>query len=429
MKTLRYIRNFLAVVMACLAVAAFTGKFYPVKIFDVQFTALAQRVIVDASVFACVAAGIVLIATLLFGRVYCSVFCPLGLFQDALMLIFRRKVPAQKNRPYKYVLALISFGAMIGGTAFAVRCIDPYTMSGSAASGAISGIVFCAAVALLTFCKGRAFCANVCPVGAVLGLLSERAPCKMRIDGEKCVSCGLCASKCPTGSIDFKNKTVNNETCVRCFKCTGACRRHGISFGFGKTASSPAPVDASKRKLIAGAIGVAAVAALAVKSGAVLGKSIARKVKNVLVPAGAQGAGVLAARCLNCNLCVQNCPMKILKKANADYPAVHLDYSDNGFCGFECDKCAQICPSGAIRRLTLAEKQRTQIGLADVDTDVCVQCGLCVMKCPREAITKEYGDFPRFDAEKCIGCGACQAACPVKAIAVKPLEAHKSLKA
>ena len=173
-------------------------------------------------------------------------------------------------------------------------------------------------------------------------------------------------------------------------------------------------------------LAVVAVLALAVKGGIELGKTIAAKVKKVILPAGAGNAEDFANRCLNCNLCVQNCPMKILKKADGDYPAVHVDYTD-GFCDYDCNRCSAICPSGAIKRLTLAEKQKTQIGLAVINEEVCIKCGLCVMKCPRQAISREDGSFPLVDAGGCIGCGACKAACPVKAITIVPVEKQRIL--
>ena len=157
-----------------------------------------------------------------------------------------------------------------------------------------------------------------------------------------------------------------------------------------------------------------------------LGKAVAAKVKKTVLPAGAENAEDFANRCLNCNLCVQNCPMQIIKKADGDYPAVHIDYTD-GFCDYDCRKCSEICPSGAIKRLTLAEKQKTQIGLAVINENTCIKCGLCVMKCPRGAISKEDGSFPLINTDECIGCGACQNACPVKAITVMPIEQQKIL--
>lgn len=422
-KFYRYLRGGLAVVVGIMAVLAFAGLFYPIQVFDVQLTALLQRVLVDFSLFAAVLLAALLIISLLFGRIYCSMLCPLGLYQEFLMLLLRRRVPVQKNRPYKYFLAAVVFGALIGGTAFLVRLIDPYTLFGSAASGAWLGLGVLLALAVLVWFRGRLFCSNICPVGVVLGLISKHALKQIYIEKDKCVSCGLCAAKCPTGSIDFKNKTVDNETCIKCFKCLGGCRRGGIHYG-SKPSEKIAFNPARRRLLVSGA--VVAVLALAVKGGVELGKTIAAKVKKVILPAGAGNAEDFANRCLNCNLCVQNCPMKILKKADGDYPAVHVDYTD-GFCDYDCNRCSAICPSGAIKRLTLAEKQKTQIGLAVINEEVCIKCGLCVMKCPRQAISREDGSFPLVDAGGCIGCGACKAACPVKAITIVPVERQRIL--
>lgn len=422
-KMYRYLRGGIAAAAGMMMILALAGVFYPVKVFDVQLTALLQRVLVDFSLAAGILLAGLLLLTFLFGRVYCSTLCPLGLFQELLMLLLRRKVPAEKNRPYKYFLAAAVFGALIGGTACLVRLIDPYTLSGSAASGAYWGL---SAVVLLTFLvwfKGRWFCSNICPVGAVLGLVSKCAVNRIYIEKDKCVSCGLCASKCPTGSIDFKNKTVDNETCIKCFKCTGGCRKGGIRYG--KKAEPAVAFNSARRRLLIGGA-AAAVLVLAVKGGVELAKNAAAKIKKAILPAGAGNGGDFANRCLNCNLCVQSCPMKIIKKAGGDYGTVYLDYTD-GFCDYDCHRCSEVCPSGAIKRLTLSEKQRTQIGLAQIDEEVCIKCGLCVMKCPKEAISKQEGDFPHISSDICIGCGACKSACPVKAIDISAVEKQRLL--
>lgn len=419
-KQYRYIRAAIAAVVGILSVLAFAGLFYPVQIFDVQLTALLQRVLVDFSLFSCILLAGLLIVAFLFGRIYCSTLCPLGLYQEFLMLIFRRKVAVQPNRPYKYFLAAIVFGSLFGGTIWLIRLIGPYTLFGSAVSGAWLGLGFLTVLTVIVWLKGRLFCSNICPAGALLGLISKHAVNQMYIKQDICVSCGLCASKCPTGSIDFKNKTVNNETCI---KCMGGCRKEGIRYG-RKPAAKVSFCPARRLLLIGGA--VAAVFVLAVKGGINLKKAVAAKIKKVIVPVGVGSAEEFANHCLNCNLCVQNCPMKILKKANGDYNAVHIDYEDN-FCDYNCNKCSEICPSGAIKRLTLAQKQKTQIGLAAINEQICVKCGLCVMKCPRQAITKAAGEIPQIDANRCIGCGACQNGCPVKAITVLPVEKQKIL--
>lgn len=418
-----YIRITVTAIIGILSVLAFTKMFYPLPIFDIQLTALLQRTLLNCSLFTAILLAGLLIITLLFGRIYCSTLCPLGLYQELLMLLFRRKNSVQKNKPYKYFLAAIVFGALISGTSYLVRLIDPYTLFGSALSGAWLGLAVLAILAVLVWFKGRLFCANICPVGMLLGLISKHAVNKMYINNDKCISCGLCAAKCPTGSIDFKNKIINNETCIKCFKCLGTCRRNGINYGIKPAA--PAPFNPARRQLLIGGAVIAAFA-LAAKGGINLSKAVTANIKRVIIPAGAESAEKFANHCLNCNLCVQNCPMKVLKKANSNYPAVHLDYTDS-FCDYDCNKCSQVCPSGAIKRLSLAQKQKTQIGLANIDEQICVKCGLCIMKCPRQAVSKKGGAFPIVDADQCIGCGTCANGCPVKAITIQPLQTQKTL--
>ena len=91
------------------------------------------------------------------------------------------------------------------------------------------GISF-AALTVLAAWRGRLFCNTVCPVGAVLGLLSAKAPFKIRLDAAKCVKCGLCAKACKAECIDVANGTVDQSRCVRCFNCLGACKKGAMSW-------------------------------------------------------------------------------------------------------------------------------------------------------------------------------------------------------
>lgn len=203
------IRLICAAAIAVFMIGGMTGAFYPVKVFDVQFSAVFQRNLIAFSWGAALALAGVLIVTAVFGRVYCSTVCPLGLFQELLTIVFRRKQKPQKNRALKYFVAAAAFGATIGGSALVLRRIDPYALSVSAVSGAAVGLAFPAVLTVPVWFKGRWFCTNLCPVGAVLGLVAKRARNKIVIDADKCVSCGLCATKCPAGCIDFKTRTPN----------------------------------------------------------------------------------------------------------------------------------------------------------------------------------------------------------------------------
>ena len=422
-KFLLYGRYFVAGVVLILCVMALCGYAYPLKIFDIQFVPALQNGLISGFSVAFILFGAVIGLTLLFGRIYCSTLCPLGLYQEILTLVFRpfyKKRHRQTMKHYRaaYWGAAILFGTLCGGTVVLLRMFDPYSVAGNVFSGAWFGIGFAVALGVLVFFKKRFFCVNICPVGVILGVLSRFSPYQIRIDTDKCKACGLCARECPCGSIDFKNHRVNNETCVKCFKCLPHCAHQALFYGLPK--KKTIEFSLKRRQLIlAGAM--VAVFGAAFKSGAALSQLAARKIKKVILPAGSENAEKFANRCLNCNLCVQNCPMKIIKPATADAPFVHLDYGDK-YCDFDCHKCSEICPSGAIKRLTLAQKQSTKIATAVVREDVCISCGLCVRECPKQIIIKEDGEVPiiRFDA--CIGCGKCASVCPVKAISIATVD-------
>jgi ferredoxin len=427
-KILKYVRFLIAIAVFVLCGLAFWGKFYSIKIFDFQFAAALQSGIISGLGISAVLLMALILLTLLFGRVYCSTLCPLGLYQEFLTILFtpfykKRKFQTMKHHIAVYFLAAILFGTLFGGTVVLLRMLDPYSVAGNAMSGAWFGLGFVIALTVLVFFKKRFFCTNICPVGAVLGLISRFSLFKIRIDTDKCKMCSLCARSCPCGSIDFKNHTVDNETCVKCFKCLSYCSHGALYYGLPKT-EKPA-FNINRRKFITAGLVLATFGA-AFKGGIELSKKMATKVKNVILPAGSGDVQDFANRCLNCNLCVQNCPMKIIKPANTKTPFVHLDYGDK-YCDFNCHKCSSVCPSGAIKRMTLKEKQNTKIANAVINEDICIKCGICSMECPKNIIIKEDGEFPLIQFDKCIGCGKCANACPVKAISIEPVNKQVTL--
>ena len=206
-KTLYRTRLTIAAIIGIMSVLAICGIAYPVKFLDLQFAALLQRTISDFSLIAVIMLIAVLVITLLFGRIYCSAICPLGIMQDFAIFPFRwirRKINGCRNSipsirgnyGFKYIIAAFCFGSLIGGSAIFIRYADPYTVFGSAVSLSLFGILFAIVVLVLTFFKDRFFCTNICPVGTVLGLLSKISVRRIIID-ENCVSCGMCASACP----------------------------------------------------------------------------------------------------------------------------------------------------------------------------------------------------------------------------------------
>lgn len=428
---LKYLRRLIALVVGILCVIAFSGKFYEIKIFDLQITALLQNALINTTIYVLVILAIICGITFVFGRIYCSVLCPLGLLQEVLELIFSPlKKFLKKNKPFvqnhhtvSYALAALCLGGLLGGTIIIFRHFDPYSVFGNAMGGGVYGIAFIAALAILVFLKNRFFCSNICPVGAILGWISRCSLFKIRINNNMCTGCALCAQKCPTGSIDFKNGVVNNETCIKCFNCLDSCRRKALTYSL-KTDDDTA-FDMQRREFLLKG-GSFLLLALIFKSGLTYTRRIGQKFKNMILPAGAGNAKDFANRCLNCNLCVKNCPMKIIKKANKQFPVVHLDYGKS-HCDYNCNHCSQVCPSGALKRLTLEQKRHTKLGTAIVDTKACVKCGLCSLECPKKIIHKKAGEFPIVSINDCIGCGACQNVCPVGAIKVQPIENQQNV--
>ena len=236
---------------------------------------LAQIQLVPACLaFNFIVIGVMSGVTLLAGRIYCSVVCPLGIFQDIVLRL--RRLFVRKDfayRPGHPVLraafaAVFAVLALCGGAALA-GLIEPYSMYGRFATHffeplaamcanaaadlaanwghpcmlkteifvrgwaafGVAGVSFAALVVMAAW-RGRLFCNAVCPVGAMLGLLTlaAKAQARIRIDAVKCVKCGLCAKACKAECIDVANGTVDQSRCVRCFNCLGACRKEAMSW-------------------------------------------------------------------------------------------------------------------------------------------------------------------------------------------------------
>jgi len=416
------IRLSIAAVVLFLTTLAVIG-FYPVSFLDLQFSPLIQRCIYDFSVFAFILISLIILSAIIFGRFYCSTLCPFGIAQEVANLIYykirNKKLPDveyTKPKPVKYFISAAVFGFLISGSTILIKYIDPYTIFASWVSLTIYGIIFISAVLILVFFKNRFFCTSICPVGAILGLLAKLSPFGTYMD-DNCIQCGMCARYCPSKCIDKDNKKIDNENCIRCLKCISICPKGAMKYGLKlqkpkfNTTKRQSVIKASAALLFIAACGI----------GIKFSKNIYSKLKDIIVPPGAKNAQRMANKCLNCNLCINNCPMGILQKANSTIPMVHIDYSKGShYCDYDCKKCSDSCPSGAIKKITLKEKQNIRIAMASIN-DNCIACSNCVNKCPRGAI-KIINSTAKIDASKCIGCGACKAVCPMSAVEIYPIK-------
>ncbi len=416
------------------------------------------------------------IVTLVLGRVYCSVICPLGVFQDIVSNISGRR-KGKKNRFtssrevawLRYLVWTLFFAAVIFGVQAFVALIEPYSAFGRIVTSikhpmlptAIIAAVTLVVIAILAWRNGRTWCNTICPVGTLLSFFSRCAMFRPVIDTEKCKDCKSCEKRCKASCINIASHKVDYSRCVACFDCIDNCKfdalHYEFAWGKGKKAEKPAAAgdgksDAGRRAFLTSsalAIGTAALKAQDLDAGkndggfAEILPKVSHDRTEPLTPFGSKSVKDFYDRCTACQLCVSQCPNNVLKPSTdlMHFMQPYMTYED-GYCRPECTICSQVCPAGAIEPLTKEEKISFHIGVATVERDLCiverdgVNCGNCSRHCPAEAITmvaKDPGDpasllIPAVNEAKCIGCGACENLCPsrpLSAIHVNGLAVHK----
>lgn len=394
-----------------------------------------------------VVAGLVVL-TLLLGRVYCSVICPLGIMQDIFARFGRmRRKYRYTYSPARTVLRLAMLAVMVVAIVLGINIIvvllAPYSAYGRIAQSLLAplwawgnnllaavaeradsyafysvdvwlrgGITLAVAVVTLvvlgwlSWRNGRTYCNTICPVGTVLGYIARFSLLSPVIDTAKCNACGLCSRNCKAACIDGKHHTIDYTRCVACMDCIDTCRHGAISYGLrrghkaaeAKTDATKA-ADTSRRTFIATAAAVGATAALHAQDKTVDGglAAITDKQKperrTPIVPPGAQGIKHLSDHCTACQLCVAACPNGVLRPSTDLDRLMQPESSyERGYCRPECTRCSEVCPAGAILPLTREEKTSVQVGHAVWVAANCVvltddvDCGNCARHCPAGAI-------------------------------------------
>lgn len=391
-------------------------------------------------------AAMLLGTTFVFGRYFCSVLCPLGAVQDIFDAVRGRRATGIPDlKILRYAIAILALLLLAGGWAAGFRYFDPFSRFGgmlsvaaapAARDAVLAGLLPAVLLAALVFWKRRIYCVSVCPVGTILGLFAKYGAYGVRM-GDSCSGCGLCEKACPTGCADSKSRTIDRERCVLCLKCLSLCPGGAVSYSRNakpRAAVEPS-VDASRRGfLVTGAAVLGAAGIGRVFGGAVRG--LARSAENtggLIFPPGAFDADRFARQCTACQLCTMNCPAQIIKPSPYVFGPVRLEYSRAG-CQYDCALCGAVCPSGALQRLSLEDKQWLKVGEAAVDAAKCRvvkdngQCSLCKEACPKSAIfmmdSPNGLEVPEVAAFHCIGCGVCEAVCPMhpKAVTVTAVE-------
>ena len=439
--------------------------------------------------------GLILL-TLLFGRIYCSVICPLGVMQDIISHIRGR---SKKNR-FTYSPALtwlrlamlvVLVVSIVLGIGSLVALLAPYSAYGRIANNLLQPVyIWCnnglAAIAehyesyafysrdvwmkslptfiiavltlivigILAWRNGRTYCNSICPVGTVLGYVAQFSWFKVRFDEDKCKDCSLCTKNCRASCIDFKTHSVDYTRCVTCGECIRQCKFDALSYSPFKTKSAKKaePVaektatDEGRRAFLVGGAIVAADAVLAqagkkIDGGlAVIEDKVMPKRTTSLIPPGSVSAKNMAQHCTACQLCVAQCPNDVLRPSGNLLTLMQPTMSyERGYCRPECNRCSQVCPTGAIRPIGLDDKSAILIGHAVWVKENClvikngVSCGNCARHCPSGAIMMVPNDpdddlspmVPAVDAAKCIGCGACEYVCPSRPFSAIYVEGHE----
>jgi len=436
----------------------------------------------------------VIMLTFSFGRVYCSSICPLGTYQDIVSRIgmkFRKRKKYKYSKPQnilRYSITAAVFISFIAGTMILINLLDPYSLFGkifynifkpfyiffnnllaeifstfgaayfhhvemieySAAIILVVGLMF-ALVTVMALFRGRLYCNTICPVGGLLALISKMSFYRLDFKEEACTVCGACATVCKAECIDIKYRTLDFSRCVSCYNCLTACPESSFEFkSFNskpkQTEEKQIPVDMTRRKIITSSTALASTALLSTQIVFANPKNTFKERKGMqpVVPPGSKSIKNYSDKCIGCQLCVSACPTGVIQQRfyndELGFMQPRMDYIKN-YCTYECVRCGEICPTGAISALTFEEKKTVQIGYVELDMNICVvfadgtDCGACSEHCPTKAVYMVPWRgirAPAINPEICVGCGACEFACPTipyKAIYVISNAVHKKAKA
>ncbi len=419
-----------------------------------------------------VALLLVAVLTLVLGRIYCSVICPLGVMQDVIAW-FRKKKYKYTYSPAKnklrYIILLVWILILVVNLGWLAGQIEPYSLYGRIVTTIASPLykignnvlaqasehydnytfysvdvwlksgltlavsfVFWIIIAILAWRGGRTWCNTICPVGSILGLISRHSIYGPVIDLEKCNNCGLCARSCKASCIDSKNHQIDMSRCVTCGDCMEHCHQNAMQFGKRIAISGPIrQPDTERRAMLTGTALLAGSALLKAEEKTVDGgfAAIEKKIKpereKLITPPGSISARHMTTHCTACQLCINACPNNVLRPSTSFDRLMQPEVSyERGYCRPECNICSQVCPTSAILPIEVEERAETQVGVAKWVRENCISaqgtdhCDLCARKCPFGAIQMVPLDgnnekkVPVVNEEKCIGCGACENLCP-----------------
>lgn len=312
----------------------------------------------------------VLVLTLVWRRWFCRNACPLGLLLELIAKLRRPGPRGWRHCPPigRWLAVMTLAGALAGYPLF--LWLDPLAIFSGFFSAwrlpltiaTAAGGVALPLVLLLEWWQPQFWCARICPLGGMQELLAR---------------------------------------------------------GRGTKKASVSDRDRSdgRRGFIAAGLGLAAGLAA---------RTVRAEKTPPLRPPGSLSEDQFTGACIRCGNCTRVCPTKILQPDLGEHGLAGLLTPvmtfQNGYCQADCHRCTQVCPSGAIARVSLEQKRSRIIGRAAINLGTCLladgqECTACIRACPYEALTVLSDGFdsrPELDLTKCNGCGACEAVCPVR---------------
>lgn len=371
--------------------------------------------------------ALLVLLTLLAGRVYCSVICPLGVFQDIVSRISSQRKKKKYRFSYSPEMKWLRYGvlwlfviALIAGIGSFITLLAPYSSYGRIAANLFAPIyrwvnnmlayfaeraesyafyetdvwmknLTTFVIAVVTFIvlvvlawrNGRTYCNTICPVGTILGFFSRFSLFRPVFDAEKCKHCSLCSRRCKAACIDYKNQRIDYSRCVACMDCLETCKHDALHLQCRwkkkeKSATdhpvqmvNSQQIDTVRRSFLSAAAVLAATSAVKAQEKKVDGGLAVIEDKKIpvratpIVPPGAWSARNYANHCTACQLCVSVCPNNVLRPSTELTKLMQPEMSyERGYCRPECTRCSDVCPAGAIRPITIEEKSSTRIGHA-----------------------------------------------------------------
>ncbi len=397
----------------------------------------------------------ILLINIIFGRIYCSILCPFGFFQE--LFLIKSKFSFKKDNfillTFIIILFLISlfyFNVFIG-------FLDPYSIFGKFVTIIIkpiiieilnffhnflpfiphfstynislpiiivTGLIFLF-LFLFSIKFGKTFCNFLCPVGIIFRPFSKYSLLNLKIDEKKCIKCNLCTNNCPALCIDLKNTKLDYSRCFLCLECF-KCPTNAINFSMSEeNIISKRLFISSGKKFIISFIGLFLIRN---KLFSLIKEKNISFERILATPPGSISLKHLKEKCTSCLLCVSNCPTRVIRPSFLEHgiDGIFMPVMDypSSYCLYECTKCGEVCPTKAIKHFTFEEKKQIQIGRAKLIKEKCIvyknktDCGACSEVCPTKAVFMvNYENnllAPEMEQKYCVGCGSCENACPAK---------------